>query len=77
MTTISKTTMKTITMKRSILRCSPETPLFADFVVGAGDGACVIGVSCTRVGDEVCRNGLGGTCGEAGEKILSCVEEFD
>ena len=35
------------------------------------------GVSCTRVEIEVFRNDLGGTCGGAGEKILSCVVVFE
>jgi hypothetical protein len=37
----------------------------------------VNGVSCTRVGIEVFRNDLGGTCEGAGEKILSCAVVFD
>jgi len=51
--------------------------LFADFEVDAVVGACVIGVTCTSVGTDVCMNDLGGSCEGAGEKILSCDEGFN
>jgi hypothetical protein len=46
-------------------------------VFDATVGACVIGVTFTSVGTEVCINDLGGTCEGAGEKILSCDEGFN
>jgi len=64
-------------MKRSILRASFGATLIAYFVVDSSVGACVIGVTCTRVGTEVFMNDLGGTCKGAGEKILSCAVSFD
>jgi len=74
--TISKTTVKTIAMKRSILRVSVEATLFAGFVVGTAVGACTLGVTCASVGTEVFMNDLGGTCEGAGENTVFCAEGF-
>jgi hypothetical protein len=76
-TTISKTTIKTIIMKKSTLRVFVEATLFAGFVFDASVGACVICVTFTSVGAEVCMNDLGGACEGAGEKIRSCDEGFN
>ena len=51
--------------------------MIAVFEVDSSVGACVLGVTCTRVGTEVFMNDLGGSCGGAGENILSCAEGFD
>ena len=51
--------------------------MIADFVIDSSVGACVIGLTCTRVGTDVFMNELGAACEGAAEKVLSCVIGFD
>ena len=58
--TTSRTTMKTIAMKRNILREPADVAWLADLVVDIMVDVCEAGAACTSVGTELCMNDLGG-----------------
>ena len=65
--TVNRTTIKTITTKKSILRVSLEAAIFAGCMFDAGDDACLLCGIPIAVGTEDGINGFGGICWGAGE----------